>query len=285
MDVLWYKAANHYKGCLFYSLHKYLNDILDPSKSDRPLISIRYFAKKVGMDHGNLVKLLQGHRHASTKVVEGMVSVLNFDRREADYFKTLVAFNKTKKQGEAKKLFEQLITIKSAHMQKLKPGQYEYFRSWKHAAVYTLLDFYEFKGNYKALGAEINPAISAKQARESITLLENLGLVKKEKNGRYMQTAKMITTGEDWHSVAIQSFQEETLKMALHSLENDPRDIRDMSTLTMTLSQEDMQEVKEITREYRQSILRVIEAGKSADTVYQMNVQFFPLSKSKWRLT
>ena len=269
----------------YLDYQQFLQDYIESKKKETPWFSFRYFALKLNMDHSNLVKIVLKKRHASKKNAIDMAKFLKFNVKETDYFVTLVEFNKAKNQAKSRQLLEKLIAIKNISLTKLEPNQYDYYRQWYNTVIYTLIDFYEFRGDFAALAAAVNPPISIKQAKESIELLENLGLVSRESDGRYIQTKKMITTGQSWHSVAIQTFQEEMMKRAMNSLLTHPRTVRDISTLTMSLSQADMEAIREVTQQYRASVIKIINESEKSDSVYQLNVQFFPMTKPKWNLT
>lgn len=268
----------------YFDYQHFLGDYIASRKKEKSWFSYRYFASKLSMDHSNLIKIVMGKRHASQTNVAAIAEELKFNPKEAEYFKTLVEFNKTKNQAKTRLLFEKLIAIKNISLKKLEPNQYDYYRHWYHTAIYSLLDYYEFQDDYAALSAELNPPITVKQARESVALLEKLRLIRKNGDGRYVQTEKMITTGERWHSVAIQTFQEETLKLAISSLSQHPKNVRDISTLTMSLAKPDMEAIRELSEQYRKSIIKVINESGPGDSVYQLNVQLFPLTKPKWSL-
>jgi len=263
----------------------FLRDYIDVRKRDNSWFSYRYFAAKTNMDHSNLIKVLLGKRHISKENALSIAEFLKLNTKEKDYFTTLVEFNKSRNEAKSKHLLEKLFTIKDVNPKKLDPHQYDYYREWYHTAIYSLLDYYEFRGDYKELAAELNPPITVKEAKESIALLEKLQLIHKEPDGRYVQSQKMITSGQNWLSIAIQNFQEETIKLALRSLTHHSRNIRDISTLTMTLTKSDIEAIKEITEQYRKSIIKVISESGPGDTVYQLNIQLFPMTRSKWKLS
>ena len=269
----------------YFDYQVFLRDYIDTRKKNQTWFSFRYFAAKIGMDHSNLVKALLGKRHISRLNALSIADFLKFTAKEKEYFTTLVEFNKAKSQAKSKYLLEKLLSIKNVDLKKIEPHQYDYYRQWYHTAIYSLLDYFEFYGDYKVLAAQLNPPITIKMAMESIALLEQLQLIHKDTRGRYTQTQKMITSGQRWHSLAIQKFQEETIKLAQHSLANHPRNVRDFSTLTMALSKSDMEAIREITEQYRKSIIKVIHESGPGDTVYQLNVQLFPMTRSKWSLS
>jgi uncharacterized protein (TIGR02147 family) len=269
----------------YLDYQQFLQEYIESKKKETPWFSFRFLALKLNMDHSNLVKIVLKKRHASRKNAIDVAKFLKFNAKETEYFITLVEFNKAKNQAKSRQLLEKLIAIKNINLTKIEPHQYDYYRQWYNTVIYTLLDFYEFRGDFAALAASVNPPITVKQAKESIELLENLQLIRREDDGRYVQTKKMITTGQSWHSVAIQTFQEEMMKRAMNSLLTHPRGVRDISTLTMSLSQSDMEAIREATLQYRASVIKIINESEKSDSVYQLNVQFFPMTKPKWNLT
>ena len=265
----------------YLDYQQFLKDYVNFKKKEKPWFSYRYLASKLRIDHSNLIKILLGKRHLSRNIARTLAAFIRFNARETEYILTLVEFNKAKNQVKCKHLLEKLFSIRDIIPKKLEPHQYEYYQHWYYTAIYTILDYYEFRDDYIALARELNPPISAKQAREGIGLLEKLKLIEKDTNGRYVQTEKKITTGKSWHSAAIQRFQEETLKLALNSLDHHPKNVRDFSTLTMTISESDLEDIREITNHFRSSVIKVVHESEQADRVYQLNVQLFPMTKLK----
>lgn len=265
----------------YLSYHSFLEDFLVSKKSEKEWFSLRYFADKIGVDQGNLVRVFQGKRHLSPAAVQRLTSYLDLDGRRAEYFGTLVQFNKAKTDAKARALFDKLMTIAAPEAQVLNPQQYEFYKKWYHTAIYNLMDCYDFRGDFALLAKQINPAITPLQAQESIALLVSLQLIKPRADGRYVQTHNMISSGEEWKSFAVHTFQEATLRLALHSLENHPRSVRDFSTMSMSIAAKDLEKIRELTREFRKSVLKVVQESNPADSVYHLNMQLFPMTAIK----
>jgi uncharacterized protein (TIGR02147 family) len=157
---------------------------------------------------------LQGKRHFSAAGAKRFIEYAKFSNREARYFETLVQFKKAKREQDNKILFEKLMAIQRTDPSRLEPMQYAFYREWYHTAVLALLHIIQFRGDYKALAGLINPPITVKQAKESCGLLLQLNLIRREKDGTFLPTHSMITTGEHWKSLAIRSFQEQSIKLA-----------------------------------------------------------------------
>ena len=144
---------------------------------------------------------------------------------------------------------------------------------------HKLLDFYPFTDNYAALAEKLNPPITETKAKRSIALLKKLGLIKKSDTGTWELTDKVITTGEHYRSFAVKTFQEETMRLAIESLERHQPGDRNISTVTITLSESNFKAVNEVIRNFRETLLQLARDDNVPDKVYQLNVQLFPLTK------
>lgn len=259
----------------------FLRDFYEDKRKKQPFFSYRYFGQKAGIDAGNLVKIMQAKRHLSPAAVKRFCEYMKFPSREAKYFETLVQFKKAKKESDNKLLFEKLMAIQKIDPYRLEPKQYEFYREWYHTVILALFHIIRFRGSYKELAELPQPPITPKQAQESVELLLSLCLIRREPDGRYAPTSNVISTGENWKSLAIRIFQQQNIRLALEAFERFPAAERDISTVTFAVTKEDFEEIKKVTSEYRRTVLQIASASEKADRVYQMNIQLFPLSVQK----
>jgi uncharacterized protein (TIGR02147 family) len=257
----------------------FLKDLYEYRKSQNAFFSYRYLGKALNLDAGFLVKVMQGKLALPEKCIAPLVKICDFEGREVDYFHELVFYGRAKTPKAIKLHFERLISIRDLEPRKVEMAQYSFYKKWYHSAIHSLLLFHEFKGDYKALATKMSPSISIKEAKESIQLLLDLGFIQKKATGKYEVQDARITTGDKWQSVAIRNFQEECLKLASESLTRHPKEIRDISTVTMTLSSKNIEEVRARVKELRQSLLHLHSEGEDPDSVYQVNIQVFPLTQ------
>jgi uncharacterized protein (TIGR02147 family) len=257
----------------------FLKDFYEEKKGERTFFSYRLFGTKVGMDASYLAKVLIKHRHISNVSTGKIAAFCGLKEKEAEYFETLVNFVKAKSHKESKLLFEKLLSLKNVSAATLIESQYEFYQKWYHSAIRSILEFYEFRGNYKALAERLSPKISVREAKESLRLLEKLRLIKKDGAGRYRMTDTAITTGPQWHSLAIQAFQEETIRLSAESLSRHPKKYRDISTVTMNVNEQNFQEIKERIKEFRSAVIKYANEQSSPDRVVQLNMQLFPLCR------
>jgi uncharacterized protein (TIGR02147 family) len=257
----------------------FLKDFYEEKKAERSFFSYRLFGSKVAVDASYLAKVLMKNRHISDKSIAKFIEFCGLEDIAGEYFETLVHFAKARSSRESKLLFEKLMSHKGVGANTLIKHQYAFYQKWHCSAIRSILDFFDFKGDYRALAEKVSPPISVKDAKAAVKLLEQLGLISKDANGRYRMTNAAITTGPEWQSLAIQKYQEETISLSQESLSRHPKRHRDVSTITMNISEKGFQEIKERIREFRGSIIKYVNEQPASDRVVQLNIQLFPLSR------
>lgn len=257
----------------------YLKDFYEEKKNAQAFFSYRLFGNKVGVDPSYLAKVFLKARHISDESIGSFAAFCGLKDKEAEYFEAMVHFIKAKSHKHSKLHFEKMLSIKSVGAQKLVADQYEYYRNWYHSAVRSVLEYHAFTGDYKALAAALSPAITQKEAKESIALLLKLGLIKPDAEGRYRLTETAITSGAQWQSLAIEAFQEETIRLSQESLQRHPKAHRDVSTVTLNVNAQDYAELRERIKEFRGALINYVQGATDPDRTYQLNIQLFPLSR------
>lgn len=265
----------------YFDYRKYLKDYYEFRKKDHPFFSYRYIARRVNLDPGYLVKVLQGKYNIAQRTIEKFIILCKLDGKEAEYFETMVHFAKAKSEKQIKLYFEKLLAFKKVKFKRIEPYQYEFYQKWYYSAMRSLLDFYKFTGDYRALASQLSPPITVKEAKNAVKLLEKLAIIKKNKDGGYSLTNTIITTGDAWRSIAIRQFQKDTIQLAKESLERHQKDIRDISTVTMAIALDDLEDVRDLAQEFRASVLKLAEESQKPNSVYQLNIQLIPLTEIK----
>ncbi|MGL1901040.1 MAG: TIGR02147 family protein [Fibrobacterales bacterium] len=262
----------------YLDYREYIKDFYEFQKAKKSWFSYRYISQKVGIDAGFLVKVLQGKNNITEKHLPQMITLLKLDEKEKEYFETLVHFTKAKTQKQISIFFNKLIDLKNLSATIIEQKKFEFYSKWHHNAIRSLIDFYDFKGDFDALGNKLSPPISAEEAKKSIVLLESLNLISKDETGRYQLTDTIITTGQSWQSIAISEFQQQMITLSQESLVRHPKKDRDVSTLTFSVPTDELDELRERITEFRSTTLKWIQEQNNEDAVYQLNLQLFPLT-------
>jgi uncharacterized protein (TIGR02147 family) len=256
----------------------FLKDFYDENKNGNPYFSLRYIGNKVSIDASHLVKIFQKQRHIGNKSIEVFIKFCKLSGIEAEYFATLVHFNKSKSDRDSRIYYEKLLTLKGVKAHSLEKSQYEYYSKWYYSAILTLLDFYPFRGDFKMLAAKLSPPITEGKAKKAITLLKKLRLIKRKSGGSYYLTNKLVTSGDQCRSIAVKAFQEETIRLAGESLYRHSREKRNISTVTITIAENKLDEINSMIKEFRETLMKFAHEEKNPDRVYQLNVQLYPLT-------
>jgi uncharacterized protein (TIGR02147 family) len=267
----------------YLEYREYLKDHYESNKLRNSFFSYRYIAAKTGLDSSFYVKVLQKQLHISAKALPVVINFLNLNKKESDYFTLLVKFNRAKNQDEMKLYFEKLIEFREPRTRALDAEKYEYYSKWYYIAIRELLNYYQFDGDFKSLAAKLNPPISEAKARRALELLVKLRLVKKRDDGYYELTDQFVTTGESWNSIAIENYQRETIRLAGESIRRIPKQDRETSTVTVSVSRKCFKSMKERLREVRKELLEMARIDNDPDGVYQINFQVFPLTRADHR--
>jgi uncharacterized protein (TIGR02147 family) len=264
----------------YLNYRQFLKDVYEERKSSNPSFSYRFIGNKIGLDASTFVRILQGKRNITRKNISSIAGVFHLKKQEEQYFEILIQFNQSKSTEDKKMYFEKLITFKSTKFFLLMKDRYELFNEWYYIAIRELLGHYSFKDDFDRLAQMVEPPILTKEAKKAILLLEKLNLIEKDTDGVYKPTDKFITVGEDWQSIAIANFQKSTIGLAQDAIDRFNAEMRDISTLTVNLSMEKLQIVKDKIRSLRKEIMEIENMDQDNDTVFQVNFQIFPVSKS-----
>ncbi len=259
----------------------FLKDYYQTRKEETPHFSLRLFGRLIEMDASYLAKVINGKRHLGEQYLHNIADYLKFDDGERAYFETLLLFQKARSDKQKQAHFEKLLALRRVYTTCLEEYQYEFYNKWYYTALRNLLEFFPFYNDdeYSLLGDMLTPNITAGQAEKGIELLVQLNLITLDENGRYVLTNSAITTGDSWQSLAITAFQKETIELSKDALTNHQKEERDISSITMNISNEEFEKIREMIRQFRSSVINYVNDNEVFDRVYQLNTQLIPLSK------
>jgi len=265
----------------YYDHRQYLRDMYAALKKKNPSFSYRYIAKRAGFSSPSFfVKVLEGTNQLNMNTILTLAEVFKLSEKDKEYFELMVLYNQAQSQQEKKYFLEKIAAIKRIHVKSMDPYQFEFFNNWYNAAILELMDFVSYNGDNKELALLVDPPIKVSEAKRSIALLEKLGLIRRREDGFYEKTNATLSTGYDAHSVAIQQFQIETMELGKQAIDRHKKEDREIATLTLSVSEDLMDRVKDKLKYVRRQILEMARLDERAKRVYQINFQVFPLSKN-----
>jgi uncharacterized protein (TIGR02147 family) len=264
----------------YMNFRDYLRDYYAEKKKQHSFYSFRLFAQKAGFASPNFLKLvIDGKRNVSKSSVFRFSKALGHSKKEADYFENLVFFNQSASLEEKNTYLTNLMKFrKNTDPKKIEQSEYAYYSAWHVPVIRELVAALDFNDDFKKLGRAVVPAISAMEAEKSVNLLLELGYIRKKTSGKYEQSSVLLTTGPQVRSLAVANYHKAMMERAAESIERFPASKRDISCLTLGVTEKTFSAMVARIAELRREFLELAETEKTYDKIVQVNFQIFPLS-------
>jgi uncharacterized protein (TIGR02147 family) len=265
---------------------KYLAGWFEEKKKSLPSFSYASFAQKAGFsDRGFFHNVIHGKRDLTKESIVKVSQAIGHSKTEADYFENLVFFNKASELKERSYFFEKINSVKSTgrtavKAMEIRKDQYDFYSKWYHSAIRSLIDMYPFKDDYQWLAKNVFPQITSRQAKKSVQLLERLGLIARQKDKTYKLASKSVTTGNEVVSLAVNNFHKESADLAKNALECLPVNKRNITGLTLGISEKSYFKICEEIQAFRAKIIQSVQQDDESDRTYQLNFHFFPITNT-----
>lgn len=272
----------------FDDYRAYLRAMVTHLKVSRPHFSYRYFSRMAGFSSPNFLKLVaEGKRNMSTRSIVKFSRGLGLDNQEAEAFETLVLLSQAQTDEERNRHYQRLRRHARRHSSaaRLEEAQYRVYSLWYTLPIRELLLHPDFEEDPDWIGRRLTPEVRPAEVRSALALLQEVGLVVRDEQGRLRPANVKISTGPRVRSLAVRNFHRSMLELAGKSLDAGHPEQRDVTALTLTLSPRQFELVRGRIAQFRKEILDVIEedAESEVDTsesreVYQVGFQVFPLT-------
>ncbi len=262
----------------------YLGKFYEEKKKKQASFSYQSFSRLAGFtSKSSVLNVIQGRKNLSKASIVKMGEALKLGKTEREYFEALVHFNQAKGFKEKNHYYDKLDSIRctngeAGHSKKLRRNQFEFYSQWYHAAIRSIIGMYPFKDNYAWLAKKVNPPININQAKKSVRLLENMGLIEKTPDGIYKITDQHISTGREIKNLAVHHFHLKCLDLAKAALEELPQDKRNISGLTLGISEKAYKNICEEIYKLQEKLISLAEKDVYSNSVYQVNFQIFPMT-------
>ncbi len=260
----------------------YLRDLYEHLKKTQSCFSYRFFSARAGFRSPNILKLvIEGKRNLSPRSVEKFARALKLKKDEAEFFRALVNLNQARTVEEKGHHAEQLMRLGPfRRMHPIRKDQFEYYALWYNIPIREMLVLPTFSEDARWIAKALVPPVSPQQARRAIDLLLGLGLVKRDEEGRLVQAEAHITTGDEVTSTSVKGYHREMIQKASEAMDRFSAPERDISSVTLALSEEGFKQVKALIQQFRKELLAIAGRGeRSPQAVYQINFQLFPLTR------
>jgi uncharacterized protein (TIGR02147 family) len=241
--------------------------------------SLRAYARDLKMPASKLSEVMRGICGLSAKSAARLAPKLKLSPSETEWFIQSVEAHHNRSLQGRKQAKEMLKTISEREgFSELSLESFKIISDWCHFAIMELTEVPGFKSDVKWIAARLD--ITEAEARSAIKRLIDFGLLEQSNEKRLRQTHVNLATPTGIPSREIRKHHSQILMKAEQALEAVPVNERDFSALTMTFSQEQMEEARTLIKDFRRKFDRIMKAGSSPkDRVYALSIQLFPLDR------
>jgi uncharacterized protein (TIGR02147 family) len=258
---------------------KFIKDHCEEIRKEKPFFSYRYIAQKAELKSTGFISwVVSGKRTISLKLAHKICTIFKLGKRETDYFLLLVNHNQSTSGIERQHYLDRMLSFRSTRTEIVHRDQDQYYSKWYYAAIRELVAISDITDE-QDIATQLRPSITRSEAKDALALLCRLALIRKKSNGTYERTSTAIRAGNDLDRAIIHGYQTATMQLGQSSLCRFDKDERDISTLTLSCNAADIQRIKDSISKLRAEITELACDCSNANQIFQINVQFFPLSK------
>jgi len=277
----------------------YLRTLVPHLKATRPGFSFRSFASRAGFSSPNYLKLVtDGQRNLAAESVDKFARGLGLTRREHDIFRLLVLLANARTDEERNALYQRLRErVVDDDVARLRDDQFAVYDSWWALVVREMCNLPDFQLDARWIARRTRPRIRVAQAQKAIDLLLRTGLIVVDAEGRARPAERTITTGPsvpEVQSLAIRNYHRAHLELASRALDEVPRDERNITSVSVTLSRAAYAEAVEEIARLRRRLLELADvpigaphagqgpAGDVAATrdVHEVVIALYPVTRA-----
>lgn len=234
-----------------------LRKTLSERCQNNPQYSIRAFARASGISHTVLSLVLAGKRQFSKKATEKLADHLNL--------------NPNQRQA--------LMTRHSAEPQNfstLSLDSFELISDWYHYVILSALELPDAKLDVQWMTKQIG--IKPLQAKLAIERLKRLKLVEQQDDGSWKQSSEAIKIDNKHSSAATRKFHKQLLNRAAESIDKDPIEHRDFSSMTFAMDPSQVEFARKRIQSFRRQLVAELENRGSAKAVFHFSLQLYPVT-------
>lgn len=268
------------KDILEYTDYRqYIADYYADRKA-KSAFSWQEFAKTAGFSSPVYLKYVsEGRFNLSEEAAVRTARSMHLADYECKFFVEMVKFCHAKTDDEKRSAFSNMLSIAESRKMKILEGEsFRFFEDWKNPVLRELAPAMP-GAKPLALAHACREKISAAEVSETLNFLVKADLLKKDKDGNYEQTDKVVTTGPmEVTPLAVRGMHRQMGEFALDAIEGVPLDERHFSGLTLGITREAYQKIVQKIAEFRKEIIAIATREPATDEVYRLNVQFFPMT-------
>jgi uncharacterized protein (TIGR02147 family) len=264
----------------FHDVREYLKEIFKYKKSEISSFSLRGFGLGAGLSSAHLTLIMSGRRSLTADVLEKLLPSLGVADHEAVYIRSL------RDLSEATTQKDRLVALKkvqrSLNYREQAPAEfetYQYLSKWYLPAMRELAVADGFKPDPKWIQKRLRRRVALSSIRKGWDFLVKHGFVEKGAGGRWVfPENKMINCMGGVMRLSMGTHHQDMLQMAVESIEELPREQRDIQGFTIAADVATFDKVRELLNETFTKIESLTRNNQNRKQVIYVGSVLFPLT-------
>ncbi len=263
----------------YQDYRRYMLDFYEYQKK-KSAFTWREFSKIAGFASPSYLKLVCDGKSSLSRVgIPQVACAMGLSGHEYDYFINLVEYGNASDDKRKKAAFEEMVRIaKEQRVRIMDADAFAYYESSINSIVRELAPL--MPGALpNEMAKKIRHNFTAQQVRDSLTLLEKIGLLNQTTTNTYQQTEKAITGSTEALPLALRSMNRQMIDLAKESLDLVDANKRNVAGVTMGIDEETFSLINKELDDCRKRIITLANKCNRINQVYRLNLQFFPLTE------
>jgi uncharacterized protein (TIGR02147 family) len=264
----------------YSDFRQFLSDWQAARQATDPGFHKSSISKRLGLPHTrSYFTDVLGGKKVTPVFLERFLELLDLPKNEARYFRALVQYNQATSTAEREEALDLLIALNQTPRTIVQRLHYQYYRNWWTGALRAVLAIENHGDDWAALAKRVMPEITPGQAKASMELMRELGLIQ-QVDGFWKPTDQALSTGDDIRDQLVLQLQVQQFELARMAITTRHEHPKDVSTNTMSISSKGFEQLKRRIADFRSEVCSIIKNDDAPDRVYNFCLALFPISRT-----
>jgi uncharacterized protein (TIGR02147 family) len=259
----------------------YLRSVLALRLTGDPQYSLRTMARDLGISPAHLSQIINRKKKLAPRTRLKVAQHLGLDDRETRYFYLLVQLESAPSEEICAAIRKQLNDLSHAYEDRsLDADNFRVISDWYHVPILEMTYLDDFDCAPAHVAARLG--ISAAEAEVALERLVRLELLQVQpETGVYRKTDQNYVFRTSRRNEAFAGFLRQMMGLAVEAMNTQPFADRIMMSQTFCIDQSQLEEARQVTREYMQRMASLFDTAPRHSNAFQLNVQFFNLTDGR----
>lgn len=260
----------------YHEYRKYLGDMLAYLKKEKK-ITAKKVAENLSSSAAFLSMIVKGKRNLDEKVMLELAEVFKLNNQERSFFRSLIILNDSGDQKERNQAYKKLTKFKK--FKKLNDEElitHKYLDKWYYVAIREMSFLNDFQEDVKWIQDRLRVKIKAEEIKKALKFLKE--------NQMLGQDRGHLDCSEGIYKLSLSKFHKQMFQVSGDSIENIPRDERQILGFTKSLNKKNQEKAKAIIDKALKELEALSDTDQGQDDqkeLYHFHLVNIPLTGGK----